>query len=299
MMDCKYKTISVVIPIYNAEKTIKTCVDSLLNTDYPRDNIEIILVDDGSTDSTSEALSAYNTRNIKIITQERQGIAAARNTGIKNAHGEIIVFVDADCFVNNDWLKYLIGAFISKNIGGVGGAVFHAEPETKQETYIAKLNKNLQPYVRRNYMPYLGTANVAYSKHAVDAIGFFDTNLVSGEDADFSWRLKQSGFEIAYESGAVVYHKDRSKISDLITQQFRDGRGWRQLERKYKLPKRIYKDIAVLVKRFFLVLFMISKLPKLIFLTTDTHQVVEPLYSFTSKLSYCSGYLYDGFLRNI
>lgn len=103
-MDIKY---SVIIPAYNAEKTIKRCIDSLLQTS--RDDIELILINDGSTDHTEEICMIYaeKNRNIRFFSKNNGGVSSARNVGLENAKGKYITFVDSDDFVKNDYFAIL------------------------------------------------------------------------------------------------------------------------------------------------------------------------------------------------
>lgn len=99
--------VSIIIPVYNSEKYLEECINSLLNQTYK--NIEIILINDGSTDSSYEICMKYKKYDfIKIINQENQGVSAARNTGLKNATGEFIMFVDCDDYVANNIVEELL-----------------------------------------------------------------------------------------------------------------------------------------------------------------------------------------------
>lgn len=111
----KYR-ISVIIPVYNAEEYIHTCIDSLLNQILK--DIEIIIVDDGSTDNSAEILDEYAQiyKNIKVIHQTNQGPAVARNVGLENASGEYIGFVDSDDYVANDFYEILYNTAIKNSI---------------------------------------------------------------------------------------------------------------------------------------------------------------------------------------
>ena len=96
--------ISVIIPVYNVEKTLKRCVDSVLEQSYV--NIEIILVDDGSTDRSTEICERYaeNFSNIRVLHQENSGPSEARNNGVKIAKGEYIIFLDSDDWWESDFI---------------------------------------------------------------------------------------------------------------------------------------------------------------------------------------------------
>ena len=91
------KLISIIINVYNGEKYIKKCLDSVINQTYK--NLEILIINDGSTDKTLEICKKYKDERIKIITTENQGLSFSRNVGIDNAGGEYLYFVDADDFI--------------------------------------------------------------------------------------------------------------------------------------------------------------------------------------------------------
>ena len=97
--------ITVVINVYNGEKYIKKCLDSVVNQTYK--NLEILIVNDGSNDDTLKICKKYKDKRIKIITTKNQGLSFSRNTGIDNAKGDFLYFVDADDFIKNDTIEYL------------------------------------------------------------------------------------------------------------------------------------------------------------------------------------------------
>ena len=103
--------ISVIVPAYNVEKYIKTCLDSLINQTYS--NFEIIVINDGSTDQTEEILRSYQANpKFRIYSQKNGGLSAARNRGIKLANGELVCFIDSDDSVKSDYLEKLVTPFI-------------------------------------------------------------------------------------------------------------------------------------------------------------------------------------------
>ena len=105
------KKISVIIPVYNAEKTIRRCLESIMSSEY--EEYEVIVVDDGSTDNSASILFEYvnRDRRVKIINQPNSGPSIARNKGLELAEGEIIAFVDSDDYVRNDYLDQLEKVF--------------------------------------------------------------------------------------------------------------------------------------------------------------------------------------------
>ena len=99
--------ISIIIPVYNSEKYLKECLDSVINQTY--NNLEIIVVNDGSTDNSLQIIQSYKDNRIKLINKENGGVSSARNVGLKQATGEYIMFVDSDdCLTNNSVVEELI-----------------------------------------------------------------------------------------------------------------------------------------------------------------------------------------------
>ena len=102
--------VSIIIPVYNSAKYLKTCLDSVLSQTYQ--NLEIILIDDGSTDNSNKLVDDFAKSNphIKSLHQKNAGLSAARNAGIKNATGNYIMFVDSDDYIEPDMIKDMLAA---------------------------------------------------------------------------------------------------------------------------------------------------------------------------------------------
>jgi len=102
--------ISVIIPVYNAEKLIADCLIALLNQNIDFSKYEIIVVDDGSSDNTAKIVEIF--KDVQLIIQKNRGPAAARNEGVRHAKGDIVVFTDSDCIPNKNWIEQMIMPFI-------------------------------------------------------------------------------------------------------------------------------------------------------------------------------------------
>lgn len=122
--------VSIIVPIYNSEKTIKRCIDSILSQNYK--HIEIILINDGSTDSSELICRKYHDTRIKFINQKNQGVSQARNTGIKNSQGKYICFVDADDYLDRNHIKIMYETLINDNSDMV---ITNFYQITKDKTY--------------------------------------------------------------------------------------------------------------------------------------------------------------------
>ena len=134
-------TISVVVPIYNTSIYLSKCLESLINQTYK--DIEIICINDGSTDNSLEILNKFQKKDnrIKIITQENQGLSAARNKGIVEANGEYISFIDSDDWVDLDFFEKLITALEKEHADIAAGSIIRArktfsKPRIKYEKEI-------------------------------------------------------------------------------------------------------------------------------------------------------------------
>ena len=107
--------ITILVPFYNVEKYITQCIESIINQTYK--NLEIILIDDGSTDNSLKICKEFqkNDSRINVIKKKHEGVSSSRNIGIKIAHGEYIMFIDSDDFVSKNFVKELYSAVLKNN----------------------------------------------------------------------------------------------------------------------------------------------------------------------------------------
>lgn len=125
--------VSIIVPVYNGEKTIKRCVDSILAQKY--DDIELVVVDDGSSDSTEIILSQYDDPRMRVITKANAGVAAARNTALQVVSGEFVCFVDADDSVLPDYVSDLYSAMTDDVDLVISYAIYCEGDREKVEKY--------------------------------------------------------------------------------------------------------------------------------------------------------------------
>jgi glycosyltransferase involved in cell wall biosynthesis len=193
--------ISIVVPFHNARTTLPNLLESLFNQNYPKNMYEIILIDDGSTDGSSDIITEVmekqqETCNVKTLKfKDRGGPARARNFGIKNSDGEIIAFTDADAIPDRNWLIELVKEFKDDSIGGVAGKV------------VTDSQKLLFP-LRVSPIAEFVTCNIAYRKNVLLQVGLFDEKFKYPfrEDSDLAYRILDQGYKIIYQNNAVVYH---------------------------------------------------------------------------------------------
>lgn len=226
--------VSIIVPVLNGERTIKECLDSLLRVDYPLGRREILIVDNGSTDRTTEIVKRYP---VRCVLESRRGLSYARNCGIEASNGQVLVFTDADCIVTTGWLRELTQGFDSEEVGVAVGEVVSFPPKTPAERYMA-MRKPLWQTRSLSYpgKPWFLSGCAAFRREVFDKIGRFDTQFagVGCEDIDFSWRFFQGNlFKLKYRPKAVVFHRHRLSARGLFRQYFRYGQGQVILKRKH------------------------------------------------------------------
>lgn len=226
--------VSVIVPVLNGERTIKECLDSLLRIDYPLERREILVVDNGSTDRTTEIVKQYS---VRCVLESRRGLSYARNCGIEASYGQILVFTDADCIVTTGWLRELAQGFDSEEVGVAVGEVVSFPPKTPAERYMA-MCKPLWQTRSLSYpgKPWFLSGCAAFRREVFDKIGRFDIQFanVGCEDIDFSWRFFQRNlFKLKYRPKAVVFHRHRLSARGLFNQYFRYAWGQAILKRKH------------------------------------------------------------------
>lgn len=215
-MSKKYPFVSIVVPVYNGEKTIGRCIESLLNLDYPKDRYEIIVVDNGSKDRTREIVKKYPVT--LLVENKIRSSYAARNKGIKHAKGEYIAFIDADEWADKKWLKEMVKHASFKNRILTGSVIPVVEKNTPWEwfDYYSQLNVANDAFI--------GCGNMMAEKQIFDFIGNFP-EVASGGDIDFIKRCAKQKIEKKFVKTAQVFHRTRKSFKELVARGLRIGLG--------------------------------------------------------------------------
>jgi len=213
--------VSVVIPAYNAARTIGEAVAHSLSQTKGSLQVELIVVDDGSTDDTA---AVAESAGATVIRQRNAGPAAARNRGWESATGTFICFTDSDCIPTAGWLENLLDGFTDSQVGAVAGSYEIANPSSwlarwvQQE--VMERHKRMPSFIRA-----FGSYNVAIPRHVLQATGGFDPvyRRASGEDNDLSYRIIKKGWRIAFRPQAKVAHFHPEKLWRYFMEQYRHG----------------------------------------------------------------------------
>lgn len=236
-------TVSVIIPVRDQPGDLGECLLSLENLDYPGDRFEIIVVDDGSK---KEVPSIITSSDIKVIRhEESQGQAACRNIGAENSHGDILAFLDADCVAGGNWLKEIIPFFQVADVGVVGGYVAGHYKDSlldKYEEVSSSLNMGqrllLEGKTESSF--YVPTANMLVTREALEAAGGFTAGMHVGEDVDFCWRVRNSGYTLLYVPFGRVAHKHRNRLGRMLQRRSDYGTSEAVLYRTHQDKKKTF-----------------------------------------------------------
>ena len=232
-----FPSISLIVPAFNEEITIKKSIQSLIELDYPK--YEIIVVDDGSTDGTLKIAKEFQKSKVKVIHQSNQGKPSALNNGIKNSTGEIIVTVDADTTLEKDSLKKISARFAKNNqIGAVAGNV-KVIPEKSIMNIIQGTEYTVGINLVRKAQSMLGCVMIvpgpiaALKREAVEKVGLFSSDTFA-EDFDITMKILKQGYKVEYEDTAISYTDAPKNLEDFMKQRRRWYRGMLQVLDKHR-----------------------------------------------------------------
>ncbi len=249
-------TVSIIIPVYNAEKNIDALIKSLLNLDYPKELLEIILIDNNSIDKTREIIKLYP---VKLLEERKiQSSYAARNKGIKNAKNEIIAFTDSDCIVTSQWIGEGVKSLVSESADLVGGKVefVYSKHKTAAELYDSITNIQTESVIKdRNAAT---TANLFVKSSLFERIGLFTDSVKSGDDIRWTSEATRTGFLLVYAPNAIVKHPTR-RLKELLKKNYRVGTGIIELYISMRKPlsKRIFLILRLFLPQRFSYIRMI------------------------------------------
>ena len=207
--------------MYNAATTLEECITSLLALDYPRDLLELIFVDNASTDATQDVLKRYH-GTLKILFEAKRGPAAARNKGLRHARGEVIAFTDSDCVVDKAWLKKILAPLKDKTIGIAGGKILAKPPASDIERFGEQIHDHSKA-IEEYKPPYVITMNWASRLSVLREAGLFDEILLRAEDVDLSYRIFERGYKIVYQPEAIIYHANERTYFGLFEEGYLHG----------------------------------------------------------------------------
>lgn len=244
----KLPFVTFIIPAFNEEKTIAKTIESVLESDYPKDLLQVIVVDDGSVDATSKIAKSFGKR-VLLLRQKNGGKGRALNNGLAHARGEFIATLDADSFVEKDALRKALAHFDDEKIGAVASTMKVWEPKNVLEKlqgieYVVTIfNRRLLSFINGiNVTP--GPLSVFRATVFKELGGYDEKNLL--EDQEMALRIQSADYKIASAMDAVVYTRVPPSLRALVKQRVRWQRGGlRNILKHYYLVSPRYGDFGL------------------------------------------------------
>lgn len=293
--------VTIGVPAFNEDETILKTLRSLVALDYPKDRLKIIVVDDGSTDNTCDAVRDFikNERagNVALISQENSGKAAALNAALKSAHGELFGCVDADSTVSPDSLRKIVPHFEDDDVGAVVSTICVGS----EKNFLQKLQRFeyiLSSFFRKIFTSmeslYVTTGVLSvYRRDAVVRLGGFDENNIT-EDLEMGLRLNYNKFKVIVEIGSKTYTEVPATIGAFWRQRIRWLRGHVYNALKYR--KMFFNPEYGFMGMFQLPLHMFSPVLMLLSASIISYGLFDRLYWFFLKLSVAPYSVFDIYL---
>ncbi|MFJ8937970.1 bifunctional polysaccharide deacetylase/glycosyltransferase family 2 protein [Streptomyces sp. NPDC102365] len=229
------RPVSVIVPAYNEKECIANTLKSLAQSTHP---IEIIVVDDGSTDGTKEIAEALGMSNVRVIRQENAGKPAALNNGVRHASHDIVVMMDGDTVFEADTVRQLVQPFADPGIGAVAGNAKVGNRDTvigawQHIEYVMGFNLDRRMYDLLRCMPTIPGAIGAFRREAVLAVGGMSEDTLA-EDTDITIALHREGWRVVYQEHAKAWTEAPGSLKQLWSQRYRWSYGTMQALWKHR-----------------------------------------------------------------
>lgn len=197
---------SVVVPVRDGASVIGRCLEALLVQDLPAGELEVLVVDDGSTDATADVAAAYP--GVRVLRQPPSGPAAARNRGARAARGEYVLYTDADCAPHPAWARSLLEAVERQGAVGAKGSYTTAQRSLVARFVQVEYETRYRRMARRASIDFVDTYSAIYRRDVLTGLGGFDERLPTAtvEDQEFSFRVAEAGHRLVFVPEAAVEH---------------------------------------------------------------------------------------------
>jgi glycosyltransferase involved in cell wall biosynthesis len=234
----KNPKLSIIIPVYNGEKTLKNCLNSILNQNFK--NFELIIINNNSSDNTKSIIGKFIRKNskIKYFFEKKQGIGNARYKGERNAKGEIILMTDCDCIAPKNWAKEIIKAFSNKKIIAVQGEIKSLEKNYWADNIDNEKERIAKERVKDNCPGIIDTANFAIRKNVLKKIGFSNSQVKYSNDLELEIRLKSKNYKIDFKP-IKIFHLHKNNFLQIFLKWAKRGEEFGRIISEYnpsKLP---------------------------------------------------------------
>lgn len=221
--------VSVIVPAYNEGVVLANCVNSVLASDY--DRVEVVIVDDGSTDNTPQVMAwlACRDARVRVFRQRNGGKGAALNHGIRKSHGHVLMFVDADGIFSANTIPEMLRGMDHERVGAVCGDDRPVNLDRPLTQMLALFSHAGCSLVRRalgvmRVLPIVSGNIGAFPRSVIEEIGGFNEDTL-GEDLELTWRIYRAGYHVRFRPQAIVHAESPSTMRALWRQRVRWARG--------------------------------------------------------------------------
>lgn len=235
----------MIIPVYNGAPVITRCLDALAA--QGESNLELIVVDDGSTDETHAVVqawaAAHPARSVTLTSQPNAGPAAARNHGARLARTPLLLYTDADCIPTPGWVQAFVAAFAGDNPPAAAMGAYLSRQSTPAARFAQlEFEERYALMARRPAIDFVATYSAAYQRAVFLAVGGFDAAFrkANNEDTELAYRLSAAGYRMAFVPQARVYHEHDESWLGYARTKF--GRGYWRMVVYRRFPEKSLKD---------------------------------------------------------
>lgn len=234
------KDITIIILTYNSDKTIDACIKSVLNQDYDKNDFDIYVIDNGSSDKTVNIIRSYN---LKYYILPNCNISSLRNKGAEYAISKYIGYVDSDCIIDKSWIKNSLSLFTSEDIAIVGYKYLLPDNPSWLESNWYKIK-----YHNINFKDIIPAGNMIINKIHYNLLGGFNENIITGEDSDILIRARQKQLKtIASPEVKNVHLGNAKNLRDLYHKELWYGMGTNIFNSIINIDRPFYLSNIILI----------------------------------------------------
>lgn len=251
--------VSIVVLTFNSQITIRICLDAIFSLDYPPEKLEVIVVDNGSTDATAKILKDFK---IKNFLKPEARISELRNFGARETKGQVLGFIDSDCQIEPDWIRNALAHLASPEIGIVG-----CNYDIPNNAHWIEKSWNTNRNRKAQEVSFVPAGNMIIRRALFEEIGGFDETLETGEDTDLCARIKENGYKVISDPEIRNIHWGNPRtMINFVKREIWYGKGMvRLLQKQYLLNKIflmtntfIFMHVAILTALFFPIAFVVK-----------------------------------------
>lgn len=282
----KYPSVSIIVPCWNEESTVSKTIHSLLNLDYPKDKLKIMVVDDGSTDNTWQVVQKFkNNPRIELYTKENGGKYTALNFGLSKNNSDLVGCLDADSYVHKDALKKIVTYFEDKETMAVAPSIKLWEPKNflqllqKVEYGFGIFTRKMFHYMKAIYIT-PGPFSI-FRKSVFEKLGGYE-HAHNTEDIQIALRMQKNGMKIVHAHNAYVYTVPPKNVKKLLKQRVRWSYGF--IKNAYDFRDMFFKKQYGNVGMLILPMASLSVVSVLFVSTVSVISIISNLITTISRI---------------